>query len=276
MLSIRSYLMRFEGRWGLEPALSPWQVAVLRALSRRAPVAVEGAQFVMLVAQNHEAPRPPSLEGQPPGDCCWCPTTGGAALEWDGCETFRAPAEWGAFLTERFLVPWGVALTGSIRWVGEDGAEGLLVANGRGVTFEDAEGSITDQVSVWLDVAEGDEPAGHAVATRALVCAGEAAPALQARVVDVLLRHLAGAHRNLVIEALGALGPVAVAAVPALVALLAHENPQTRYWATFALGRIGRLASVAVPGLERLVGDPEYGPLDALKRIAADRTNVGG
>jgi HEAT repeat protein len=79
-----------------------------------------------------------------------------------------------------------------------------------------------------------------------------------------------------VIEALGALGPVAVAAVPALVALLAHENPQTRYWATFALGRIGRLASVAVPGLERLVGDPEYGPLDALKRIAADRTNVGG
>jgi HEAT repeat protein len=171
-------------------------------------------------------------------------------------------------------------LTGSIRRVGEDGAEGLLVANGRGVTFEDAEGSIAGQVSAWLDVAEGDEPADHAVAVRALVCAGEAAPALQARVVDVLLWHLAGAHRNLVLETLGELAPVSVAAVPALVALLAHENAQTRYWATFALGRMGRLAAVAVPGLERLVDDPEYGPrygaLDALMRIAADSTKVAG
>jgi hypothetical protein len=78
-------------------------------------------------------------------------------------------------------MPWGVAVTGSIRWVGEDGAEGLLVADGRGVTFEDAEGSISDQVAAWLDRAEAGEPKDHAVALRALGLAREAAPRFRPR-----------------------------------------------------------------------------------------------
>jgi hypothetical protein len=56
-----------------------------------------------------------------------------------------------------------------------------------------------------------------------------------------------GAHRSLVLETLGELGPLEGAAIPVLLPLLAHEDPQTRYWATFALGRMGPVAFVAVP-----------------------------
>jgi HEAT repeat protein len=56
-------------------------------------------------------------------------------------------------------------------------------------------------------------------------------------------------------EALGAIGPAAEAAVPALIATFKDDDNSVRFAASCALGDIGK---AAVPALVRALDDPEY------------------
>ena len=58
-------------------------------------------------------------------------------------------------------------------------------------------------------------------------------------------------------EALGAIGPPAVEAVPDLVEALSDEHDAIRYQSAYALGSIGKPARCAVPVLAGLLWDPE-------------------
>jgi adenylate cyclase len=70
---------------------------------------------------------------------------------------------------------------------------------------------------------------------------------------------------------LGAFGPEALAAVPALIDALADENLWVRRGAVTALGKMGPAAEAAVPALTALQQDDSIGPLaqEALEDISA-------
>ena len=62
------------------------------------------------------------LEGkcQPGLWCQWTVSDDGNALEWDGGEKFYYYIEWLKYLINNFFNIWGVELTGSVEWYGED------------------------------------------------------------------------------------------------------------------------------------------------------------
>jgi HEAT repeat protein len=60
-------------------------------------------------------------------------------------------------------------------------------------------------------------------------------------------------------DALGEMGPVAKAAVSALIKKLEHPDPDVRERAAYALQRIGPAAKDAAPALTKMLKDPEQG-----------------
>ena len=67
----------------------------------------------------------------------------------------------------------------------------------------------------------------------------------------------------------GAIGPGAVAAVPALANALRHRDAKTRRDAAWALGRIGPGAATAVPALAEALGDVDEGVRRAAEYVLA-------
>lgn len=65
-----------------------------------------------------------------PGSWCqWVPTEDGTGIEWDGTEKFYSYTEWLEYLVEHFLKPWGLVLSGSVVWHGEEsGDSGVIYA----------------------------------------------------------------------------------------------------------------------------------------------------
>lgn len=73
-------------------------------------------------------------EGQPGLWCHWEPSDDGAYLRWDGGEKFYYYAEWLRYIVEHFLTPWGVTVTGVVRWKGEDrGDRGSIVVTANAI-----------------------------------------------------------------------------------------------------------------------------------------------
>ena len=84
--------------------------------------------------------RPPT--GQPGLWCQWVPTSR-VTLQWDGGEKFYWYVEWLTYLVEHFLTPWGYALSGTIRWVGEDPSDlGSIAFEDGAVVVESYEGPV--------------------------------------------------------------------------------------------------------------------------------------
>lgn len=287
------YSVFFEGRFVIEPSLTPEQLNTLtvfartgrtpRAPSGAAPPQLAGETFVMHVEQAaHDDSAAPAelnerVEGQPSRFCCWRPTPDGRALEWDGCEKFSAYEAWANFLVETFLAPWGRRLDGRVSWQGEDGATGVLVAANSVVTDEpDApDTGVDDDVRALLVAVRGTDAQMRAMAVHDLTCAADASEDLQRETVTALCEALKDAELSKrALESLGELGETAAKAVPAVMPLLEHPDPQVRYWATFAIGRMGTAAQAAIPLLRKLTTDADYGPrhgaIDALKRIEAE------
>jgi hypothetical protein len=52
--------------------------------------------------------------------CQWIVTGDRKYLEWDGGEKFYNYIEWLNHIIDRHLEPWGVTVTGTIRWQGEE------------------------------------------------------------------------------------------------------------------------------------------------------------
>lgn len=71
--------------------------------------------------------------GQPGLWCDWVPTEDGAGIEWNQCEKFYAYEAWLNYIIDHFLTPWGIGISGRVRFQGEQtGDSGYLeIQNGR-------------------------------------------------------------------------------------------------------------------------------------------------
>jgi len=56
----------------------------------------------------------------PDSYCQWRPSRDGLHLEYDGNEKFYDYEEWLRHVVDQYLRPWGIELTGSVEWRGED------------------------------------------------------------------------------------------------------------------------------------------------------------
>lgn len=155
------YTTTFTGKFTCTPALNADQVAYLKALAdtrrmqrkgasklpdplREAvglPVGNEGEYFVGgtgWAGQDHDETivdynNPPAA--QPGLWCQWVPSDDGKFIKWDGGEKFYQYVEWIKYINENFLKPWGVKLSGDVKWRGEESSDrGVMVAN-NGVTM---------------------------------------------------------------------------------------------------------------------------------------------
>ncbi len=89
-------------------------------------VGVEGGYFtggLGFAGQDHDESvvdgnNPP--EGQPGLWCQWVPDESGNYLGWNGAEKFSNYAKWLQYIIDHFLTPWGITITGVVRWRGED------------------------------------------------------------------------------------------------------------------------------------------------------------
>jgi hypothetical protein len=59
-------------------------------------------------------------DGQPGLWCNWTATDDGMGLEWNGTEKFYRYNEWLEYLIANVFRPWGVTLSGEVKWQGED------------------------------------------------------------------------------------------------------------------------------------------------------------
>jgi hypothetical protein len=300
------YDLRFDGRLSIAPALSPERLRYLAAFSRswrmvrepagRPPADAEriavglppgpeggwivgGASHTESDASEASVTsfrRPP--EGQPGLRCCWRPTPDGRVLEWDGCEKFSAYAAWLTYLIETFFAPWGHTLEGSVRWTGEDGAQGTVKVESGAVNDrpDHPEAGIDAEVISWIRCLGGGDIEARILAARRIGCAVHADRRLRAAAVSALAQATDTPEvAKAALETLGEFGEEAAARLSDVVPLLESSDPQVRYWATFALGRMGPAARSARSALERLKTDPEadprYGAIDAIARLTTPR-----
>ena len=103
------YTTDFEGQFDLTPPLNLNQVEELTAFAER----------------RHNEQQYPSFY------CQWVPTADGAKLEWDGGEKFYDYVGWLKRLINSFFIPWGVTVSGKVRWMGEERSDlgTIIVAN---------------------------------------------------------------------------------------------------------------------------------------------------
>lgn len=153
------YTTSFTGKFTCTPALNSDQVAYLKALvaTRRMqrkgasklpdplrkavglPIGDEGEYFVGgtgCAGQDHDATiveynRAP---GSQPGLWCqWEPSDDGKFIKWDGGEKFYEYVAWITYFNEHFLKPWGVKLSGEVKWRGEDSSDRGVIVAGNGI-----------------------------------------------------------------------------------------------------------------------------------------------
>lgn len=140
----------------------------------------------------------------------------------------------------------------------------------RGENPESVGTATTEEVSTWLNALNGAEPARQE-AIYALCALGKSA-------VEPLHKMLAECKHNgwtedaVVMEDMAyALAGIGTPAIPALLALLEHNNEWVQINAAFALGEMGSRAKEAVPTLVRLLSHPSHSvvrtALDALGQI---------
>jgi len=72
----------------------------------------------LVVSVGYGSRRDPRI--QPGLWCQWTATDDGTAIVWDGGEKFYNYIEWLQYLQAQILSRWGVKLSGSVQWFGED------------------------------------------------------------------------------------------------------------------------------------------------------------
>lgn len=86
--------------------------------------------------------------------CQWVPTEDGKAIQWDGSEKFYSYDEWLGILIEKFFKPWGVKITGQVRYSGEEWNDtGLIIVNDDQTVEKKQIGYIPKDISTALDEA---------------------------------------------------------------------------------------------------------------------------
>jgi len=96
------YTTEFKGKFRLSRKLNDEEYAVLIALNDER----HGGNINV-------------YSGFPGYWCGWLPTADRSYIVWDGQEKFYHYIEWLNFIVDRHLEPWGVTVTGTVRWTGE-------------------------------------------------------------------------------------------------------------------------------------------------------------
>jgi len=60
-----------------------------------------------------------SQDSEPGQWCQWVPSEDGVYLEWDYGEKFYDYVEWLNYIVEKFLIPWGYKLNGTVECIGD-------------------------------------------------------------------------------------------------------------------------------------------------------------
>lgn len=80
---------------------------------------------------RHESDKYPSIW------CDWVPDEDGNALQHNENEKFYCYVEWLKYLIEHYFNPWGVTLSGSVTWKGEERSDvGVITIKNNIVTVE--------------------------------------------------------------------------------------------------------------------------------------------
>lgn len=173
------YTTNFTGKFTCTPALNPDQVAYLKALNHTRRMQRKGAsklpdplrKAVGLPLGNEdeyfvggtgwagqdrddtivEYNSPPA--SQPGLWCHWEPSDDGKFIKWDGGEKFYQYDTWLRYINQHFLKPWGVKLTGDVKWYGESRSDrGVILAGTEISTLEgDAFASYKQQKKLERD-----------------------------------------------------------------------------------------------------------------------------
>ena len=147
-----------------------------------------------------------------------------------------------SYLNQTFLEPWGHSLSGTVRWIGEDGAEGSLRASATGVVDQpdEPEVALDEEIKTWIDCLRTGDLDMRIVAATELGCAVGADAESRSAAIAALLEALdPPALAKAALETLGEFGEEAGAGSVEVARMLEHADPQVRYWATYALGRMG-------------------------------------
>lgn len=89
------------------------------------PVGQDGEYFVGFPDNDPNGDKVPSTDhNKPPSSqpglwCGWCPTSDLQGIEWDGGEKFYYYVEWLEYLIVNFIKPWGLIMSGQVKWQGE-------------------------------------------------------------------------------------------------------------------------------------------------------------
>lgn len=188
------YTTEFGGQFAVNPPLTRAQVDYLQrfsetrrmgrdsaVVSANDPVRVAvglpvgdwgqyyvGGDDASVINYNTPPPRQPGLW------CQWVPTSDGKHLEWDGGEKFYAYVEWLAYVVEHFLQPWGRALSGEVRWQGEEiGDSGVITASDGLIRVDPANGApriIATKPSFFRDLGDVLAVAGDPAKRRLWEC----------------------------------------------------------------------------------------------------------
>jgi hypothetical protein len=133
------YTTEFNGQFDCDPHLTEGQMAILRDFAGRC----------------HDGEKPgldytdPRGLNKPGSYCQWVPAEDGSGIEWDGGEKFYDWEAWLTYLHDGFLKPWGIKLTGSVTWHGEetDDTGVLSVVDGK-VVAEDLPSKLERSASI--------------------------------------------------------------------------------------------------------------------------------
>lgn len=106
------------------------------------PVGTQGAYYVGAAGEDFGQAETPDVInyndaplGQPGLWRKWEPTEDGAGIQWSGAEKFYSYVEWLEYIINHFLKPWGLVLSGSVEWAGEEaGDRGMIVVKDNAVT----------------------------------------------------------------------------------------------------------------------------------------------
>jgi hypothetical protein len=159
-----SYTTRFLGRFGLSRRLAEGEYEYLKAFAATAritrdegrasalhdsrreavglPIGPDGAYFVGGASIQDwtsdesvvNARMPP--RGQPNLICQWVPSEDRCGIEWDHGPAFYEFVEWLEYLIAHFFAPWGINVNGTMRMLGEGGAEGNLYVVNNKVSYD--------------------------------------------------------------------------------------------------------------------------------------------
>lgn len=140
------YTTSFEGRFDLSRCLTVEEYNTLKEFNEK----------------DHRSERyhPDSYH------CQWVPTEDGKGIEWDEGEKFYRYTEWLEVLIDRYFEPWGIVVSGSVKWAGEDNEDmGIITVDENAVSAKEA-------IISWAE----DEPEGKCPTCGAFWRDGEVRP----------------------------------------------------------------------------------------------------